>query len=90
MSDEIGMDAPTRAGVTEFEGYLRHLHDGDKFVALAHIRRALNAEPKNPFYLSYVGFLSAGCGLDRPRPRPREAPKKSAHSRTEIGNFYFA
>ena len=59
MSDEIGMGAPTRAGVTEFEECLRHLHDGDKFVALAHIRRALNAEPKNPFYLSYVGLLSA-------------------------------
>src|SRR4029077_16920630 len=38
---------------------LRHLRDGHKGIALAHIRRALKAEPQNPFYLSYVGMLSA-------------------------------
>jgi Flp pilus assembly protein TadD len=59
MSDENGVSGPPRAGVTEFEECLRHLHGGDKFAALAHIRRALDAEPKNPFYLSYVGLLSA-------------------------------
>jgi predicted Zn-dependent protease len=59
MSDEIGSAAPTRAGVAEFEECLRRLHDGHKAVALAHIRRALDAEPRNPFYLSYLGLLSA-------------------------------
>jgi predicted Zn-dependent protease len=46
-------------GIAEFQECLRHLHDEHKSVALAHIRRALKAEPRNPFYLSYVGMLSA-------------------------------
>jgi hypothetical protein len=59
LSGEIGMAAPTGPGVTEFKECLRHLHDGNKFVALLHARRALDREPRNPFYLSYVGVLVA-------------------------------
>jgi predicted Zn-dependent protease len=59
MSDEMGPTSPNGAGLTEFKECLRHLHDGHKGVALAHIRSALKAEPGNPFYLSYVGMLSA-------------------------------
>jgi Flp pilus assembly protein TadD len=59
MSDEIEPASPNGAGLTEFKECLSHLHDGHKGVALAHIRRALKAEPRNPFYLSYVGMLSA-------------------------------
>jgi predicted Zn-dependent protease len=59
MLDEIGPTSPSSLGMTEFKECLRHLHDGHKSVALAHIRRALKAEPGNPFYLSYVGVLSA-------------------------------
>jgi predicted Zn-dependent protease len=59
MSDERGPASPSGIGITEFQECLRHLHDGHKSVALAHIRRALKAEPGNPFYLSYVGMLSA-------------------------------
>ncbi len=59
MSDEMGPVSSSGVGITEFQECLRHLHDGHKSIALAHIRRALKAEPGNPFYLSYVGVLSA-------------------------------
>jgi predicted Zn-dependent protease len=59
MSDEMAPASPSGAGITEFKECLRHLHDGHTSVALAHIRRALWAEPRNPFYLSYLGMLSA-------------------------------
>jgi predicted Zn-dependent protease len=59
MSDEIEPASSNGAGLTEFKECLSHLHDGHKGIALAHVRRALRAEPGNPFYLSYVGMLSA-------------------------------
>ena len=59
MTDEMGSASPSGAGLTEFKECLKQLNDGNKSVALAHIRRALRAEPRNPFYLSYVGMLSA-------------------------------
>ena len=59
MADEIGMATPTGPGVTEFKECLRHLHDGNRPVALLHARRALDREPRNPFYLSYMGMLVA-------------------------------
>ena len=59
MLDEMGPHAPTGVGRTEFAECLRHLHDEHKGIALAHIRRALKAEPQNPFFLSYVGMLCA-------------------------------
>jgi Flp pilus assembly protein TadD len=59
MLDEMGPHSLTGVGLAEFAECLRHLHDGHKGIALAHIRRALKAEPQNPFYLSYVGMLSA-------------------------------
>ena len=46
-------------GLAEFTECLRHLYDGHKGIALAPIRRALKAEPQNPFFLSYVGMLCA-------------------------------
>ena len=59
MLGEMGAHAPTGVGLAEFAECLRHLHDEHKGIALAHIRRALKAEPQNPFYLSYVGMLCA-------------------------------
>jgi Flp pilus assembly protein TadD len=59
MLDEMGPHAPTGIGRTEFAECLRHLHDEHKGIALAHVRRALKAEPQNPFFLSYVGMLCA-------------------------------
>jgi predicted Zn-dependent protease len=59
MSDEMGPHSPTGVGLAEFAECLRHLQDEHKGIALAHIRRALKAEPQNPFYLSYVGMLCA-------------------------------
>ena len=59
MLDEMGPYAPTGVGLAAFAECLRHLHDEHKGIALAHIRRALKAEPHNPFFLSYVGMLSA-------------------------------
>ena len=59
MLDEMGPYAPNGIGLAEFAECLRHLHDEHKGIALAHIRRALKAEPQNPFFLSYVGMLCA-------------------------------
>ena len=59
MLDEMGPHAPTGIGRTEFAECLRHLNDEHRGIALAHIRRALKAEPQNPFFLSYVGMLCA-------------------------------
>jgi len=59
MLDEMEPHQPTGIGRAEFTECLRHLYDEHKGIALAHIRRALKAEPQNPFYLSYVGMLSA-------------------------------
>jgi len=59
MLDEMGLDAPTSVGRAEFAECLQHLRDRHKGIALAHIRRALSAEPRNPFFLSYVGMLCA-------------------------------
>ena len=59
MLDEMGPHAPTGIGRTEFAECLRHLYDEHKGIALAHVRRALKAEPQNPFFLSYVGMLCA-------------------------------
>ena len=59
MLDEREVHSPTTIGRTEFAECLRHLHDEHKGIALAHARRALKEEPQNPFFLSYVGMLSA-------------------------------
>src|ERR1700746_2763267 len=59
MLDEMGPHAPTGIGRTEFAECLRHLNDEHRGIALAHIRRALKAEPQNPFFLSYSGMLCA-------------------------------
>ena len=59
MLDGMGPTLPGAAGITEFKECLRQLRDGHKTAALAHVRRALNSEPRNPFYLSYEGMLSA-------------------------------
>jgi Flp pilus assembly protein TadD len=59
MLDEMEPTSLGDAGLTEFSKCLRHLNGGRKTAALFHIRRALNSEPRNPFYLSYEGMLSA-------------------------------
>jgi len=59
MSDEMGSNSPSGAGLIEFKECLRKLNNGHKTAALAHVRRALSSEPRNPFYLSYEGMLSA-------------------------------
>src|ERR1700720_3181160 len=59
MLDEMEPHQPTGIGRAEFTECLRHLYDEHKGIALAHIRRALKAEPQNPFFLSYVGMLCA-------------------------------
>jgi Flp pilus assembly protein TadD len=59
MLDGMGPTLPSAAGVTEFRECLSQLRDGHMTAALAHVRRALNSEPRNPFYLSYEGMLSA-------------------------------
>jgi len=59
MSDEMRPHSLTGIGRVEFEECLRHLHDEHKGIALAHVRRALKAEPQNPFFLSYAGMLYA-------------------------------
>ena len=58
MSDEMEPHSSTGIGFTEFADSLRHLYDGHKGIALAHILR-LKAEPQNPFFLSYAGMLCA-------------------------------
>ena len=55
----MGSGSLTGIGLVELAKCLRHLRDGHKGIALAHIRRALKTEPHNPFFLSYVGMLSA-------------------------------
>src|ERR1700721_2239627 len=59
MLDEMEPHQLTGIGRAEFTECLRHLYDEHKGIALAHIRRALKAEPQNPFYFSYVGMLCA-------------------------------
>jgi tetratricopeptide (TPR) repeat protein len=55
----VGTTFPTDAGMTDFRECLRHLRDGHSIDALFHARRALGIAPKNPFYLSYSGLLTA-------------------------------
>ena len=59
MSHWIGTMSPADAGMNEFKECMRRLRDGYPGEALSHVRRALGAAPKNPFYLSYAGLLAA-------------------------------
>src|SRR3984957_3678457 len=43
----------------DFKECLKHLRDRHPEEALLHARRALEMDPKNPFYLSYTGLLAA-------------------------------
>jgi predicted Zn-dependent protease len=43
----------------EFRSGLTFLRGGDAQKALPHLRSALNHEPENPFYISYVGLAVA-------------------------------
>ena len=43
----------------EFRSGLSFLRGGDAQKALPHLRTALNCEPQNPFYISYVGLALA-------------------------------
>jgi len=55
MLDEMEPHSRSGVGLEQFAECLRHFHDGHKGIALAHIRRALKAEPQNPFYLFVRG-----------------------------------
>jgi predicted Zn-dependent protease len=59
MSHWIGTTSPVDAGMEDFKECLKQLRDGHPEDALLHVRRALGAAPKNPFYLSYTGLLAA-------------------------------
>jgi predicted Zn-dependent protease len=43
----------------EFRDGLSLLRDGDAYRALPHLRSALDQEPDNPFYISYMGLAIA-------------------------------
>jgi len=43
----------------EFRAGLNHLRGGDASKALAHLKIALEEEPANPFYISYLGVAIA-------------------------------
>jgi predicted Zn-dependent protease len=45
----------------EFRAGLAFLRGGDASKALPHLRSALNHEPGNPFYISYVGVAVAAA-----------------------------
>jgi predicted Zn-dependent protease len=45
----------------EFRAGLAFLRGGDAHRALPHLRRALDHEPANPFYVSYVGVAIAAA-----------------------------
>jgi len=45
----------------EFRSGLTYLRGGDALRALPHLRSALDHEPSNPFYISYVGVAVAAA-----------------------------
>src|SRR6202166_565545 len=45
----------------EFRAGLTFLREGDARKALPHLRSALDQEPENPFYISYVGVAVAAA-----------------------------
>jgi predicted Zn-dependent protease len=45
----------------EFRSGLAHLRGGDAHKALPHLRCALDQEPDNPYYISYVGVALAAA-----------------------------
>jgi Flp pilus assembly protein TadD len=59
MSHWISPAAETPEGLEEFKVGLARLRQGQRAEAMTHIRRALEVEPRNPFYLSYAGLLAA-------------------------------
>jgi Flp pilus assembly protein TadD len=59
VSHLISPAAETSEGLTEFKEGLSRLRRGDHAGALHHVHRALEVEPRNPYYLSYAGLLLA-------------------------------
>jgi Flp pilus assembly protein TadD len=59
VSHWLSPAAETTEGLDEFKEGLARLRQGDTIEALAHVTRALESEPKNPFFLSYAGLLTA-------------------------------
>lgn len=47
--------------MADFKECLKHVRDRQHEEALLHVRRALEVAPKNPFYLSYTGLLTASA-----------------------------
>jgi predicted Zn-dependent protease len=61
VSHEIGMLSSTDSGMADFKECLKHIRGRQPLEALLHVRRALEVAPKNPFYLSYAGLLTASA-----------------------------
>ena len=59
MSHWVSPAAESTEGLEEFKEGLSRLRRGDHVRALNHVRRALEVEPRNAFYLSYTGLLQA-------------------------------
>ena len=59
MSYVVETMSPSDSGMSDFKEGLKHLRDRHPEEALLHIRRALGIAPKNPFFLSYAGLLTA-------------------------------
>ena len=59
MSSGVETMSPTDSGMSDFKECLKRLRDGYPEKALSHIQSALEMDPKNPFYLSYSGLLTA-------------------------------
>ncbi len=67
MSHWLSPAAETTEGLEEFKEGLARLRQGDTIEALVRVSRALESEPKNPFFLSYAGLLTALAEENYPR-----------------------
>jgi predicted Zn-dependent protease len=59
VSSAAELLSPTDSGMADFKECLKHLRDGHPEEALADVRSALEAAPRNAFYISYAGLLVA-------------------------------
>jgi Flp pilus assembly protein TadD len=67
VSHWLSPAAETTEGLEEFKEGLARLRQGDTIEALVRVSRALESEPKNPFFLSYAGLLTAMAEEDYDR-----------------------
>ena len=59
MSNATQTLSASDPGMLEFKQCLEHVRNRHPEQALLHVRRALELTPQNPFYLSYLGLLTA-------------------------------